>query len=1565
MKLNNPLTYVSGTAVSTCIPDRTENDSQPCFTNKTVDELAKWLEPVVKRNRITLNVVHKFIEEKIDGKAFEHMNKDELHELVPDLKWGEYKNLLVDRDDEISRSKSEKKASASNCGIVEEPEKEERLRTFKHCRKRGDRYRYAATVPEMESRITDKITPIHKFVDLQVNKDKHIMQKIVTDMVFFASACMNERTNGTIHFGIKDGKIVGIPLDNVKCSKACTEGIRQYFFEDQVAMAMRCIRPPIFIPVLGSKYQNAHVVEIDVFPSSNIISNEGFFVKSSDSSDEWRLFRINEDGCDVEIKGPNIQCFMQEKSALTSQREAAEKGASNQRTPKPDIRRELKDFLCNGGEYVEGDVYPLLFANSVDEAMDNAYLKDNFEFLKWLDIRAFFDFDHRDSCNTLAGFLLDQDEVYMTRLVDEFDDNRDKTKKRQILETLEDINESARKTWIYCNGHEPSNISPLGVRDWTKEKTKGFGEILRFYKDQIPQDRARVIILLLSKEFDVISEAIREISLTFQEQWIVLAANEGIADTWRDLMLKCHSTCFDREMLDSKCLVMSWELFNQTILQLTGTKKSSTCQIPSAKGVFIDITNKLQNKLCDIEILSRNECENEMVNEILNAKHRRKVEEDFYRGLQVSWWNFYYQGQVLLRKDHSDFRSQIVNALNGNLEYGEKIAMAKIYHQPGAGGTTSARQILWDLRSQYPCCCIKKITKETAVQIQKMRTLATDDCPKPPLILLDNEDDECMENLVDDLTKIAKNENCQVFCLILLCCRQVRLPFEKCPVRMTLKQELSSDEILWFEQKNKELHKDRTGLNPRVLIAFNIMKSNFSKDSIQKATKKFVDTIPDRERKLLLYLAFVNSFDLDFQPLPVSCFDSLMCTKLHEKTTGKRWEQRLEESIRILLNRTQIPYFMGGKVLSIRIISPLLSREILNYLMEIKSLDLAEIACDFLESRLFKKKDVANRILFKTAASLMKKRRWVIKTAEGNNKPVQEFLSPLLQDIYNAKNECGAVKVVELAFDILEDPMIAQQAARLHMDLGNLKRGEQLIEEAIRMSPNNSFLQHTYGTLYRTQLQQIYKKGIDNKETGRLTLEETKASLRFAKNAIDRYQKVEDITKQGSHGSSENPFGLIGILQTVIYLLDTLTISKCFQTAEELHNFLVKKEFCTSDSNMLGEDFNFLKSLEKRVDEIVDTLESDLNCVIADRRTEQKAILSFVSAGRMGNLKIRLNNYFGESKDELPLESFSEDEKAEFRRRRSKSLGFTSLTGIIKHKQDDANVFKVLNHVRTNIEDNRGRAVDFIVAIACLLKLECCSDSKQSSSIPFSICQKWSKTFYEMDKNSSKSSIEASLFLVLLNWPQSAEFDNPVNHSLLKASMDCLIRHSLSKGKRKREKPLFFIGKEAEYKRVFRLPEKLSSKNPFRDIIALKRIRRFDGCLRSGGNEVSVSFQSSSNPSPLLINIPLEGPNPDKTEWNKRVTFVVGLGKSGIHAYDVTTDNLDEIKKNIYEMQCDQHETLIQEQQLIASDSVSTNQDSDGTEQLLQRLKFVSNELRKFQPLDKVISYSNKLLVPY
>ena len=1541
----------------------------------TVDDLTEWLEAVLKENSIASNIVSIFRKHDVNGKAFEHMTDKELEELVPDLKWGNRKNILVDRDKQIQKSKSKGNLKTSlKQGNVRSkpvhPPKQDCLRPFGITRKLDDKYVYGAQIADLESRATDKISPVHKYVVLSPKEKSDKLPRLVTEMVNYTSACMNERTNATIHFGIAKGKIEGIKIDPKECSTAFTDGIKERVFAEQLEIAMRCIRPPQFIPVIGSKCHNVFVVEVDIVPSSAVMGNEAVFLRSSKKPDDVQLFRINEHGDAIEVKGLDLQRFMKEKDELTNQRETAEKKTCRQSCSEPDLRVELQEFLCSGEEHIDADIYPLVFASPPDKDMSGEYLIKNFEFIKNLDARAIFDFDHREGSDTLASAMAEREEVYMTKVVDDFDDERNETKKKEIQKTFDDIKHSSHKTWIYCNGFESGNRETLNAIDWTKERTKGFREIITFYKEEIPPNRARVIVLLLSKNFEVISEAVREIALLFQNQWIVLAANESIAAAWKDAMLKLYSTCVDRPTLESKCLVgISWKLLNETVLQFTGVPKSKTTEIPTTKGAFHKIPKRIQNDLCDIDILSRNECENETVDGAEDGKHKRAVEEDFYRGVQVTWWNFFYQGQVLVRKDHRLFVNHVLDALKGQIAYGEKIAKAVIYHQPGAGGTTSARQVLWDLRQQYPCCTVKRITDQTAEQIQRLRTIANDDHPKPPIILLDNEDDESLEKLTDELLKIARNEDCPVYCLLLLCYRQIQLPFEKCPIRMTLRHELTNEDIRWFEEKNRQLHdtfEDKRGINPKFLIAFNIMKSNFNEDAIQRYVKEFVDAIAEREAEFLFYLSFVNAYDIDYQQLPVACFDSIMCRVSRGKILGKGWEQRLGQSIRVLLNRSQRPGIMGGTVVSFRIISPLLSKEILRYLMKINGKDLTQTACSFLESGLFDSRNAVNNILFKCAASLLKRRRWIVKTDDGQEKPFQQTFSPLLQEIFDDKNESGAVKVVELGFEVLGDPMIAQQAARLHMELRDMERAEDFIKKAIQLSSNNSYLYHTYGTLCRTELVLILKRDMEQKKIKRLTQADTVRALEFSQKAIEKYQRAEDVTKQGSRGLTGNPFGLIGILETVIYLLDVLAMSECFPTFEDLHKFLVQTDYMISNTRVLGENVHFLKGLHTFVDGTMDTLESDLSALTYERRTERKNIMSFVSTGSLEKIKTNLNNYFGENIDEVP-EHFNDREKAVFRRGRAKSLGCVSLVGIIKQKKKNIkSLLGALKHVRANIDSDNATAFDFLIALACTLKVECNMSNRNVSEIPFNMCQLWSKGLFDNVSLSKQRCLEASLFIIVLNWPQSIDqTTHTVNHNMLRSAMDAVLAVSETRTERRVQLPLFYIGQGNGYNRIV-LPHSLKlygnakSKNSLRSKQAFDMLRRFEGMLLPDGYKVSVNFQTSPNPGTPTIDLPLAMRVPNRTMWNKKVYFVVRLGMSGIFAYDATAETSDVLKAHAFEIPKRRQESAreqTQNKQHIRQDS-DIFRYHDKMQQLLQHWRYLNEQISLCHHLQQVIEFS-------
>ncbi len=84
--------------------------------------------------------------------------------------------------------------------------------------------RYDATYSYTENGILDVtetgpkdlIQPCHEFKALtNATEEKHRMEKYTYEVIRFAAACMNSRTNGTIHFGVGDkphGQILGVSV---------------------------------------------------------------------------------------------------------------------------------------------------------------------------------------------------------------------------------------------------------------------------------------------------------------------------------------------------------------------------------------------------------------------------------------------------------------------------------------------------------------------------------------------------------------------------------------------------------------------------------------------------------------------------------------------------------------------------------------------------------------------------------------------------------------------------------------------------------------------------------------------------------------------------------------------------------------------------------------------------------------------------------------------------------------------------------------------------------------------------------------------------------------------------------------------------------------------------------------------------------------------------------------------------------------------------------------------------------------------------------------------------------
>lgn len=166
-----------------------------------------------------------------------------------------------------------------------------------------DCYRQNAIVQSsMTERPGNLLEPVHYFSNI-TSETQHLYASIAAEVIPFAAACLNERTNGTLHFGINprshdiqmEGVVKGLCLSRDECIRLINSKILHQFYNEQHTLAFKCIRPPKFIDVSSKDATiQMYVVEVDIVPKSDLVGDEAFFVK--ETSGHPVLYLFNENG---------------------------------------------------------------------------------------------------------------------------------------------------------------------------------------------------------------------------------------------------------------------------------------------------------------------------------------------------------------------------------------------------------------------------------------------------------------------------------------------------------------------------------------------------------------------------------------------------------------------------------------------------------------------------------------------------------------------------------------------------------------------------------------------------------------------------------------------------------------------------------------------------------------------------------------------------------------------------------------------------------------------------------------------------------------------------------------------------------------------------------------------------------------------------------------------------------------------------------------------------------------------------------------------------------------------
>ncbi|KAL3862140.1 hypothetical protein ACJMK2_008130 [Sinanodonta woodiana] len=785
---------------------------------------------------------------------------------------------------------------------------QETFRKFAQPASDTDVYKKGGVLTSSVSGSYNLIDPVHRFMATPKSFSVNQEQWLSKEMVKFAAACLNSRTNGTIHFGVEmsdegdecRGEIKGIRVSNVdNVRKEFSFSLEKCFNKEQFGIVRKCTGNPQFIPVVEEDLKKMlFVVEVDVEPMSIYTKTELFAImfppygpcKRSVFAYDSSLIKLTELDSDMEIQ------LLEETKELAETRKQREERAVQYTNSEYDLGFHLRRLVTKGNKYISDELFPVLFVGPLAKNMDMKFLEKNLDFVVDIlgSLKAVFHFDGGDQ---LFHFVESKDGCSCFVLEPQNFD------RRNIDDVRENLASGSKMPWIFCNGYKDADSPVLKIGEWNQERREGVQEAIRLLSHEIiPDGRAVIIFLLFEKTDDretgdPMLEAAEEIFLKFKNQWIVVAENPGVAEKWKISL--CKRKKVPKNVIAERFIIgLQWGNFNEIMKTVIKERKLETCYLPASFGeCTMTAKDKIDKELDDLEILSCRQFVEEKSSMSADDLNTRKedVEEEFYRGALVSWWNFLFEDQVVERWIFPKLLDNIRSKLKPKDFDEDQLVQTEILkHHAGAGGSTLARHVLWhfsQIRSdaadpKYRCCVIKKITKQTASQIEKFRRFKDEKANRLVIALLDNESDEKISDLLQKLHYLAnKSENAGgLFCLLLIV-KRASISVEKkasSSSDIVLTHQLSEEEIAWFDKKTKSLenyerHYDSGKIKLENLIAFNLMKQQFKKSYIKDiATRFYEDIHDDTEKCFLKCLAFINSYDMLFQPVPSSVFDHMM-----------------------------------------------------------------------------------------------------------------------------------------------------------------------------------------------------------------------------------------------------------------------------------------------------------------------------------------------------------------------------------------------------------------------------------------------------------------------------------------------------------------------------------------------------------------------------------------------------------------------------------------------------------------------------------------------------------------
>ncbi|XP_027547596.1 sterile alpha motif domain-containing protein 9-like [Neopelma chrysocephalum] len=1304
---------------------------------------------------------------------------------------------------------------------LQSPEEVLELRNCRPFRSQDADFKYVKnTVLAPESGVTDLIVPCHEYKSLAtaavLNKEQ-LQSKFASEVIRFASACMNIRTNGTIHFGVMDsvedkgwkhGQIVGI---KVKKREDYVDALDLYiekcFCDNLQETARKCIHPPVFVEVISKDPQEQRfVVEVDIEPTHILVKKSCFEVclpKYNESSRKVILTKepalYQRVGAKSEpVQRNKLTAFIQAVPDRDAQREKAELSSTQVHTEIPqDLGRKLSILLNDGKSYMDDSLRYILVTNRCEQ--DNL---NYINFLMHLNIFCVFDFDEHSNVSGLCSKYKEHHEASSYFLQDFFTEIKTEIPPSQKL--------FDQTSWIFCNGRSDflGGEKSCDENTWIRTKKKNLKKVITCICEEIlPQRSFIVIFLLLSPVQKPLVDTFQEFytEMNGMEYIICIAESRENYSRWANL---AQASC-SIETLEQRSVVgMKLSHIDATVQAML----PSTAQprhLPVSTGGVCILPSREEEKLYSLEILCADQCD-DIKPDRWTEKQIQETEQNFYRGRKIIWENLWLAdkklcGDIIEREACKDASKLLDGILRGSvLNY--PVAKLKIFHHPGSGGSTIARQVLWKSRKHFRCAVIKTSYPPSTVCNHVLALKDYEEreitCCFPVLLLIEDYDDEYFEELQTVLLEAAatRKMNTPRPYFILICCRRCNDPERLCKASpldtVAVTHKLTESEKSLFNAKLEKLK--QKDVKPEFILTFVLMCEEFNATYVSNLVAHTLQGIDlhSPDTCLMRYVALLNCY-VPNSYVSLSHCEAFLGLGAYTESTSRVYDfkHRLSEQARMIFIelRESTSY-----ISSVRIIHCLVAKEILHQLSGNES--QSQLAMNLLQENTLFENRFGREEFIKFIKHLFIRRD---KRSRGDN--TDTLFSPFIEHVCEAEDCEKAIAVLKAAYELLgKDPFFAQQLARLNYTNEKFEDAKHWAEVAKGHLPDDSFILDTEGQVYRKWFS--FTVEMTEEDTPEMVIEKIEIALK----AMKCFRAAQQAAK--AEREIMNNAGFYGEVEVGCRLLRFLSTVPVFHRSPEgeyteLVKYLttdyipeeIKRTWGRLHSRLKGLRQNLYNALEW-ISEELSYFQTDKNQDMDDESDKKEEQIHNPRKWLRRQSEVYAKYFISAS---LIEESNNGPETELIRRMSIYKNGGGNVTNILsfldkKENRSAEKLERILsfypdNPLRDRLEDN-----DLINYILCHITLACLAPGS-AKLLPLQTLRELSTRFFKAKRPFPAS---AYFLLTLLYWPDEAldKDRNPDKDEILISALQTLKRFYDIKMKdvptrKRRIYTHFFLGK--------------------------------------------------------------------------------------------------------------------------------------------------------------------------